>query len=525
MAGEPSNPADGGGWGLRQTWRVMGDTDLTLDPLDASNLRVFGRRLQPARPADVARRATQIATAIVKHFSPVMLRHARTARADGVVDHVRNLTPDEFATPLRKTFEELGTTFMKFGQLVASSPGMFGDEIAAEFRSCLDTGAPVPIGEVREVIEAELGMSLEDAFTDFEPEPIGCASIAVVHRATLADGTTVAVKVLRPGIERRIATDLDVFEPMLELVARITGEYAVSQMVQLFGGFRLQLGEELDLRNEARAIEHMAALLEVVDLPLVTVPAVHADRSGARVLTMDFLEGVPVDDLAAIEAYGFDPAPVVRQVVQGFLMTAIRWGFFHGDVHAGNLLLLPDGHVGVIDWGIIGRLDPQTHRFFRAMVEAALGDDDAWGEIAHHVSHTYGEVMASMGMSEAELVTFIRATLEPLLKAPFGQVKLSEIINAPQKKMQELTDIEPQKLSVPAILKRFREQRKVRKLAAQTGVIASDFERGLFLLTKALMYFERYGKMYLADVSIFHDEEFFRTALAESRPLPLANSA
>lgn len=467
--------------------------------------RVFPAHLRPAKRADLLRRAMQIGWVTTKHFTPLA---ARTARH-------REIDPDAFARPLRLTFEELGTTFMKFGQLVGSSPGVFGEEVAAEFRSCLDTGPSVPFDQVRLVVERELGMPLVDAFSSFDPEPIGRASIAVVHRATLHDGTVVAVKVLRPGIEHRVSIDMDLFEPMLEIVARSTGEYAAGQLLQLFDGFRQQLGEELDLRNEARAIRYMEALLEVVDLPLVCVPKVYASHSATRVLTMEFLDGVPVDDLSAIDDYGFDPAPVVTQTVKGFLMTTVRWGFFHGDVHAGNLLLLRDGRIGVIDWGIVGRLDPDTHMFFRSLVKAGLGDEDAWEEIAEYTHRVYGKVLEeALGMSQEDLTQFIKITLEPLLRAPFGQVSLVEILNAPQAKVAEARGFEAESRSLVGIFRRFREQRQVRLMAEAEGIHESEFERGLFLLTKALMYFERYGKMYMSDVGIFEDEEFFRTALS-----------
>ena len=457
---------------------------------EISELRIFPRQLLPAKRSEIAGRAAQITWVTAKHFAALGLRSARH----------REIAPGAYARPLRLTFEELGATFMKFGQLIGSSPGVFGEQVAAEFRACLDTGSIVPFVEVRRAVEQELGMHLDEAFAEFDPEPIGRASIAVVHRARLHDGTDVAVKVLRPGIDRRVSIDMDLFEPMLAIIARTTGEYAAGQLVQMFDGFRLQLGEELDLRNEARAIDHMERLLEVVDLPLVTVPRVHREFSGARVLTMEFLDGVPVDDLARIADYGFDPAPVVSQTVKGFLMTAIRWGFFHGDVHA----------------GIVGRLDRDTHLFFRRIVEAALGDDSAWADIAAHTVKTYGKVMEEgLGMTEADLATFMQLILEPLLRAPFGEVSLVEILNAPQQKVAELRGYELEHRSLRSILRRFKEQREVRLIVEAEGITESEFERGLFLLTKALLYFERYGKMYMSDVGIFADEEFFRAALAE----------
>ena len=492
-------------WAEHHTVEVEGGSDAG-DFLPSEPPKVFPRYLAPAGRGEIARRAAEIGWVVAKRFGPLGLRTARTR-------DVAELTPEAFARPLRQTFEDLGTTFMKFGQLVASSPGIFGDEISGEFRSCLDTGPAVPFDVVRRVVEADLGMALTDAFLRFDEVPIGRASIAVVHRAELPDGTEVAVKVLRPGVERRVSVDMDLFQPLLELVARTTGEYIAGQMLQMFDGFRLQLGEELDLRNEARAIEHMRRLLGLVDLPLVTVPQVYPELSGMRVLTMEFLDGVPVDDLQRIESFGYDPAPVVIQTVKGFLLTTIRWGFFHGDVHAGNLLLLRDGRLGVIDWGIVGRLDHDTHMFFRHIVEAGLGDQEAWPKIAELTTRTYGPIMADLGLSTEELAQIMQVALDPLLRSPFGQVSLAEVISTPQRVVAERRGYELEKLTAGAIFKRFREQRKLRLKIEAEGINESEFERGTFLLTKALMYFERYGKMYMADSSLFEDEEFFRTAL------------
>ncbi len=466
--------------------------------------RVFPRELPHTSRLDVARRGRQIALVTAKHFAPLALRSALT----------RRMVPDAYAKPLRKTFEELGATFMKFGQLIGSSPGMFGDAVAQEFRSCLDTGAPVPFDEVRRAVEADLGMPLDEAFWSFSESPIGRASISVVHKATTRDGRRVAVKVLRPGIEHQVARDLDLFQPLLDVVAKQTGEYAAGQLLSMFQGFRVQIGEELDLRNEARAMAHYRRLLAQVGLDRVTVPEVFTELSGPRVLTMEFFDGVPVDDLTTVAGYGYDPAPIVHEVIKGFLLTAIRWGTFHGDVHAGNLLLLPDGRVGVIDWGIVGRLDPQTHQFFRSLIQAALGDEDAWGDIARHALRMYGPVLEeNLGMDEAQTEVFMRMALEPLLTRPFGEVSLADLLTAPQRQVAEVKGIETGDLTLRTIYRRFKEQRRVRAAAEAHGVYDSDFDRGIFMLSKQLMYFERYGKIFLSDVGLFEDEQFFRAAL------------
>lgn len=477
----------------------MADPSSTLDPV-----RVFPRPLPRTTPIQRRRRAAKIVRVTARHFGPALLHGART----------RRIGASEWARPLRRTFEDLGTTFVKFGQLVGSSPGVFGDAIAAEFRSTLDTGATVPFEDVRAIVEDTLGADLYDSFEFFDPEPIGRASIAVVHRARTIDGDDVAVKVLRPGVEFRVALDLDLLQPLLEWVVRSTGEQAAVSMLQQFDGFRQQLGEELDLRNEARAIEHYRRLLDEVNLPVVTVPKTYPQLSGGRVFTMEFIDGVPIDDLARIEEFGGDPKPVVQQVVQAFLLTAIRWGNFHGDVHAGNLLYRPDGRIGVIDWGIVGRLDPDTHRLFRSMIEAALGDEAAWPKIAGIIRHAYGgEMMESIGFDEDQLTMLVRTMMEPVLRQPFGEVSLGDLMLAPSRALNEAQGVAPGLRSPVVLLKRLREQRRVRALVETSGVVASEFDRSTFLLSKQLMYFERYGKMYLADVSLFEDKEFFRAAL------------
>jgi ubiquinone biosynthesis protein len=473
--------------------------------------RVYARRLPQPTTGELLHRSLHIATVGARHFSGLALRQLRHARSGPLPLAV-------LALPLRRTFEDLGGTYMKFGQVVASSPGVFGEAFADEFRTCLDTGPSVPFEMVREIVESDLGMPLADAFDRFDPVPIGTASIAVVHKAVLHDGRVVAVKVLRPGVEHLVATDLELLQPLLELVARQTGDQAAGTLLQMFTGFREQIGEELDLRNEARALAAFALLLEEVDLPLMVVPTPFPEFSGPNVLTMEFLDGVPIDDLAGAAAFGVDPGPLVEQVVRAFFLTTVRWGAFHGDVHAGNMLLLRDGRIGVIDWGIVGRLDAETHFYFIRMLAAALGDESAWEDIAAHLTKTYGPAMKEgLGLSDEDLALFIRGILEPVLLRPFGEVSLGALIQAPQVQAAKAQGIEAHNRSLRAVLGRLRAQRRLRRLADESGGTDSDFDRGTFLLGKQLMYFERYGKMFLSDVPLLHDRAFFETLL-ESAP-------
>lgn len=429
--------------------------------------------------------------------------------------------PTEFARPLRMAFEDVGGTFTKFGQILASSPGLFGPEVADEFRSCLDTGPMVAFPEVRRRVEDDLGVSLEEAFASFEPTPIGRASIAVVHRATLHDGRVVAVKVLRPGVEHLVATDLDLMEPLFGLLARQTGAQLAGAIFQQIDGFRQQIGEELDLRNEAKALAHFRVLNERYGFALIAVPEPFPELSGPNVLTMEFLDGIAVDDFAGLAELGIDVAPLIDQLIRGFFLMTVKHRMFHGDIHAGNLLLLKDGRVGVLDFGIVGRLDDETHWFLVRLLAAVLGDEAAWEDVTTHLVVTYGPAIGeAMGLDEAQLKMFIRAMVEPMLLKPFGEVSIAEIMNTTQVQVAEAHGVEFTSRSILGIVKRLRLQRRIHKMATASGGMLSDFDRGYFLLGKQLMYFERYGKLFLADKPILADRAFIASLLKEAGEVP-----
>ena len=483
--------------------------------VDAGDVpRIRGRSLPEVGRTELAGRGLSIAVSAVRHLSPLVLRRARHPGGGGI-------PAAAVARQLRIAFEDLGGTFIKFGQVIASSPAMFGEQVADEFRSCLDTGPPADAAEIRARVEEDLGMALTEAFAEFEPEPIGRASIAVVYRARLHDGRLVAVKVLRPGIERRVAADLDLMTPLIQLVVRETGDQMAGSILQLVDGFRVQIGEELDLRNEARSLAHFRRLATEVSLPLLVVPEPYPEPSGPNVLTMEYLDGVPIDDLAQVADMGIDPAPLVEQVVRSFFLTTVRWGAFHGDMHAGNMLLLRDGRIGVIDWGIVGRLDADTHRFFLRLLAAALGEEAAWADVTEHIKATYGPaIQDAVGLSDDELTAFVRSLIEPVLNRPFGEVSLAAVMAATQQQVARAQGIEAHRRSPAALAHRFRALRRLRRMADESGGTFSDFDRGAFLLGKQLMYFERYGRLFLSDVPIFHDRAFFAQLLRGAGEAP-----
>lgn len=408
----------------------------------------------------------------------------------------REVTTPEIARQVRRSFAQLGATYVKLGQLVASAPGVFGPEVSSEFRTLLDSAHVVSLSRVEEVIRKDLGRPVEEVFASFDPTPIGCASIAVVHRATLRDGRDVAVKVTRPGIRRKIAADLAIMGTILpRLATRLSGGDA-SLVAPLLSGLREQLSEELDLRNEARTMDHFRALIAEVGLDGVMIPEVIAEASGERVLTMELLDGVPIDDLEAVEALGLDPTPLLSTLVRTWFLTTARDGVFHGDVHAGNLLLLRDGRMAILDWGILGRLEPETHEHFRSIISAALGDEEAWTRVTTRVAEQIGPILtARMGIAAEDVPLFVRRVVEPLLTAPFGEVQLSTLF------------LGPDAGEGPGLGFLRRDVPSGDVPAAELPPV--EFDRGMFLLVKQLLYFERYGKMYLGDVALLDDREFF----------------
>ncbi|HKY13318.1 MAG TPA: AarF/UbiB family protein [Microthrixaceae bacterium] len=462
--------------------------DAAINAPPPAGIELHPVELRRSSPLHLERRLRQTVQAFGPRLGPLLVRR-------GLGREVPDAT---LARQVRRAFSALGATYVKLGQVVASAPGVFGPEIAEEFRSLLDAGRPVEIDRIRDVIERETGQPLHATFSSFDPDPIGCASIAVVHRAVLRDGRAVAVKVTRPGIRSRISADLDIMELVLpRLAARLAGGDAalVGPMLE---GLREQLGEELDLRNEARTMTYFRAMLAREGrFERIVIPEVVPECSGARVLVMELLDGMAIDDLSAAESFGFDPAPLVQEVVKAWFLMALRDGAFHGDMHAGNMLLLADGRVGALDWGILGRLTPETHDHFRSIIAAALGDEEAWKRVTDRVQEQLGPVLEErLGIAIDDIPDMVRGVLEPLLTRPFGEVQLSALIAGPE--AQDGAGLGFVRAGAPS----------------DGGAELPEFDRGMFLLGKQLLYFERYGKMYLSDVSLVSDRAFFESLVA-----------
>ena len=448
----------------------------------------------------LGRRAAETMAVLLHRFAPLVAR-----KLAGL-----SVSEQEFAVALRSSLASLGATYAKLGQLLASSPTLFGEETAAECRSLLDTGPAVSLRDLQSTVLRELGRPLGQLFPTFDVAPIGSASLAVVHRAVTADGRRVAVKILRPGIEEAMAADLAVMGPALEMIVGIFGSDIGEPLEEFVRAFREQVTEELDLRREAAVMTRHRLLLEAAGVAAIAIPVSHADLSTRRILTMELLEGVPIDDLAGIAGLGVDPRPLVEQAIRAWLTTTVRHGTFHGDIHAGNLLVLRDGRLGIVDWGIEGRLDAETLGFLRMVLAASLGDERAWADVGAWLQRSSGAALTrTVGVSGDELPEFFRLHIEPLLTRPFGEASLAGLVAG----LQRMRLGSSASRGVLSFLKRAVAARL--RGPRRSGGEPGRLDRGLILLGKQLVYFERYGKLFLRDAPLFADRELVASLLAE----------
>jgi ubiquinone biosynthesis protein len=275
-----------------------------------------------------------------------------------------------------QTFADLGPTYVKFGQIIASSPGAFGESMSREFRGLLDRVPPADTGEVHKLLSEELGGEPSDLFATFEEEPFASASIAQVHYATLHSGEEVVVKIQRPGIRRRVAADLQILRRFAQAVelAKLGRRLSAQDVVADFSD---NLAEELDFRLEAQSMDAWVSHMHVSPLGKnIRVPQVYWNFTSERVLTMERVQGVRIDDAAAIRKAGFDGVELVKALLFSVFEGGLRHGLFHGDLHAGNLYVDDHGRIVFFDFGIMGRIDPRTRWLLRELVYALLVKKD-----------------------------------------------------------------------------------------------------------------------------------------------------
>jgi aarF domain-containing kinase len=376
----------------------------------------------------------------------------------------RRLTRPEL---LRMWCEDMGPTFIKFGQIVASSAGMFPDAYVKEFQKCLDRVKPFPFAEVRRTLDEELGAEKAANLVDIDPKQLASASIAQVHTAKLRDGTPIVIKVQRPGIIARCMADMRLMRLLARVMARMRKNVELANPVGVVDDFTKTLTEELDFRREAENLDRFNDIMRELGHKHIHAPVPHHEYTTRKVLAMERFSGLRVDRFDEIRARGIDGETKLVDGLRAWFQCVVFYGFFHGDVHAGNLMLLEDETIGFLDFGIVGRFDDRERYLVTDyMIAFASGNYKRLAEII---------VEMAGAPKELDMEGFVKDlgdTYRPLLTLSFGEVNYAEFLPGIQRTAT-------------------RHQMRM----------PNEF----ILITKQLLYFDRYAKALAPKLNVFTD--------------------
>lgn len=333
--------------------------------------------------------------------------------------------PDEKTRPgqrLVAAIEEMGPTYVKLGQSLSTRADLIGDELAKDLSDLQDKIPPFAPAEARRIIEEQLGAPLTELFASFEDIPAAAASIAQVHFAKLHNGRDVAVKILRPNIEFAFKRDLELFFWLAEMLERSRAPlWRRLKPMQVVETFEQSIRFELDLRFEAAAAVELKHNLRN-DTGFV-VPEIHWTLTSQRVLTTDRVSGIPISDVERIKAAGHDTDAVLQHAAMSFFNQVFRDGYFHADLHPGNLFVLENGDIAVVDFGIMGRIDRDTRIFLVEILRGFLSEDYM------HVARVHieaGYVPASKSVEQ--FAQAARAIAKPILGRNLSEISVAKLL-------------------------------------------------------------------------------------------------
>ena len=368
---------------------------------------------------------------------------------------------------IRMWCEDMGPTFIKFGQIIASSSGMFPDPYVKEFQKVLDRVKPFAFSDVKRILDEELGAEKAAHLIDVEPKQLASASIAQVHSAKLRDGTLVVIKVQRPGIIPRCMADMKLMRMLARIVQRYKKGADLANPVGVIDDFTKTLTEELDFRREAENLDRFNEIMRELGHKQIRSPVPHHEYTTRKVLVMERFTGLRVDRFEEIRARGIDGETKLVEGLRGWFQCVVFYGFFHGDVHAGNLMLLDDDTIGFLDFGIVGRFDDKARYLVTDyMIAFAMGNYKRLAEIICEMGGTPD------GLDFDAFVKDLGETYAPLLTLSFGEVNYAEFLPGIQRTAT-------------------RHQMRM----------PNEF----ILITKQLLYFDRYAKALAPKLNVFTD--------------------
>ncbi|MEP2987584.1 MAG: 2-polyprenylphenol 6-hydroxylase [Parasphingorhabdus sp.] len=318
--------------------------------------------------------------------------------------------------------QAIGPAAIKLGQTLATRPDIIGAEAAKDLLELQDNLPPVPFAKIKDEIEASLGRPIEDLYSAIDPDPVGAASIAQVHRATTIDDKDVAVKVLRPGIIKKFNQDIETYEWAAAHLEALGGEAKRLRPELVIANFRRWTMRELDLRREAASASELAEHMANVDQ--FEIPNIDWDRTSGRVLTLDWVNGVKISKLEELEAAGHDLSDVATRLVRTFLKQAIEAGYFHADMHQGNIFIKADGTIVAIDFGIMGRINKKA-RFWLAEILYGLTTGNYKRVAEIHFEAQYVPDHHNM----EDFATALRAVGEPMRGKPVHELSVGDMLD------------------------------------------------------------------------------------------------
>jgi len=410
---------------------------------------------------------------------------------------------ETFSAPvaLRKLFERLGATYIKLGQFVASSPSLFPKEYVLEFQKCLDATEPLPWSVIKDVIESELG-PISKNFASIDQTPLASASIAQVHAARLETGEDVVIKVQKPRIDESLKADLNFIYIASRIVEFLQPDFERTSLSAVAGDIRQSMLEELDFKLEANNMEEFRTFLKLNELTeQATAPKVYRDLTTKKVLTMDRLRGVSMTDTESIAKITNDPESTIIKALNVWTTSVMTMPWFHADVHAGNLLVLEDGRVGFIDFGLVGRVGEKTFEAVNELsTSLAAADYEGMAKALLNMGATDGEVDTKKFGKDIESLMMKIGKIQP-------DVTVSGMADG----------------SVTGTVG-FADDEITNVLLEMVGVTEDNglkLPREFGLLVKQSLYFDRYLKILAPDLDVVGDARIgIGSADADASSLP-----